>query len=229
MNLPKLDDTFTSPPPRWLGVGAALLVAQLVISAGVDFQLTALSRVAVGALLVGLLLWGSRIAWTVLLLGVMYQLGSSIVDSGFWHLFAGVAITLCLLVPSSIRYVWRTQARQGKQSDGQRTLEFYVATKAAVYSVAYRLIGWNAGEGEQELRRRSYYAGLWRFGIACLVLLLLGGVTVNWHESAGGDSTLLKLVENAIWICYVVAQLAFVVLVVLATRGAIARRHRRTP
>jgi len=73
--------------------------------------------------------------------------------------------------------------------------------------------------------QRSYRVGLWRLGIACVVLLFLGGVTVNWQESSGGDSSVLDVVGNIIWICYVFAQLTFIALVVLAVRGFITAKN----
>jgi hypothetical protein len=189
----------------------------------VDFQLADVSRIALGALLVGLLLRGSRIAWTLILAGTVYQIGSSI-DGSHWHLIAGVLIALCLLAPTSVRYVWRAQAQKTHRETGQRLLGAYAWIRAAAYTGAHRLIGWDDGESEQESRQRRYYAGLWRFGIACLVLLLLGGVVVNWQEGAGGDSSILNVVESVMWVCYVVAQVAFMVLLVLAMRGVVARR-----
>lgn len=218
------DETSTSRPPRWLVVAAVVILAQLIVSIGVDLQSSDVSRVALGILLVGLLLWGSRVAWVIIFLGVLYQIGSS-VDSAQWRLVTGAVITLCLFAPSSTRYVWMTPVEQKSGWMGHRALGMYLRIRTSAYAITNWFVGWNDGEGEQELRRRSYRVGLWRFGLACLVLLLLGGVTVNWQESTGGDSTLLNIVENVIWICYVLAQLAFIVLVVLAVGSILARRR----
>lgn len=212
-------------PPRWLVVATIVLVAQLTASVGVELQATDVSRMLLGILLAGLLLWGSRVAWIAILLGALYQITSSAVDGAYWNFIAGTAITVALFAPSSIRYVWVARTQQVPKWAGQHTLEFYVRIRTAAYTGAHWLIGWDDGEAEHELRQRSYRVGLWRVGLACLLLVLLGGVAVNWQESTGGDSLLLGIVEDAIWVCYVFAQLVFIVLVVLAVRSVFAKRR----
>lgn len=210
--------------PRWLLVAVSVLVAQLLVSVGLDPQPSDLIRTAVGIVLVGLLLWGSRLAWIVVVLGVLYQIGASL-QSDQWRLVTGAALALGLFAPSSIRYVWVEEAQQSPRWVGRRVLEFYERVRTSAYVLAYRLVGWDECDSGREspMRQRSFRVGLWRFGIACLVLLFLGGATVNWQESTGGNSTALSVVENVIWICYLVAQLTFVALVVLAVRGVTAR------
>lgn len=206
--------------PPWLLIAVAVLLTQLLVSVVLDPQPRDLIPTAVGIALAGFLIWGSRAAWVVVILGTLYQIGSSL-HSSQWHLAAGLAVALCLLAPSSIRYVWMTRAQQPPRWIGQRTMELYVQIRTATYAFAYRLIAWDEGDEDQgdPVRQRSYRAGLGRFGIACLVLLLLGGATVNWQESIDGGSTVLAVVGDIIWICYVFAQLTFVALVVLALRG----------
>lgn len=218
------DTSLTTRPPRWLVAAVIVLVAQSLVSVGLDSQPSNLSRAAVGILLIGLLLWGSRIGWVVVLLGTLYQIGSS-VSSTEWRLITGTAIALCLFAPSSLRYVWVTSVGQRSGWMGQRALELYLTIRTSTYAITHRLVGWDDGENNRgtPLRQRSYRVGLWRFGITCLVLLFLGGVTVNWQESAGGDSFLLTIIENVIWICYVFAQLVFIALLVLAMWGILAR------
>lgn len=173
-----------------------------------------------GIVLVGLLVWGSRVACVVVVLGTLYQIGSSL-HSVQWRLVTGVVIALCLFAPSSMRYVWMARAQQNPRWIGQRTFELYVRIRTSAYAVAYWLVGWDECDSDQDspMRQRSYRVGLWRFGIACLVLLFLGGATINWQESIGGDSPVLGVVGNVIWISYVFAQLTFIALVVLAVRG----------
>lgn len=214
------DKSATHRLPKWLLIAVTVLVTQLLVSVGLDPQPRDLIRTAVGIVLVGLLIWGSRVAWVVVVLGTLYQIGSSF-HSAQWRLVTGAAIALCLFAPSSMRYVWMAQARQSPKWIGQRTLELYVRIRTLAYAMAHQLVGWDDGDSveESQMRQRSYRVGLWRFGIACLVLLFLGGAIVNWQESSGGDSAVLDVVGNGVWICYVFAQLTFIVFVVLAVRG----------
>jgi hypothetical protein len=164
-------------------------------------------------------------------MGTLFQIGSSL-DGAQWRLVAGAAIGLCLFAPSSMRYVWMARSRQESRGIGQRnTLGLYVRIKACAYTLAYQLAGWGGGDSDQNdpTRQRSYRVGLWRAGIACLVLLLLGGVIVDWQGSIEGDSAPLDIVENGIWIAYVFAQLTFITLVVLVVRNVTAksRSHKR--
>jgi hypothetical protein len=205
-------------------VAAAVLVAQLTVAVGLDPQPRHLSMTAVMIVLVGLLLWGSRVAWVLTFLGVLFQLSSS-VYSAQWRLITGATVALCLFAPSSMRYVWRTPLEQKSGWMGQRAMELYFRIRAWTHAIIHRLVGWDYGEIGMPLRQRGYSVGLWRFGLSCLVFAFLGGVTVNWRESSGGDSSFLKIAENVIWICYMFAQLVFVALLVLAAWGFVAR-HR---
>lgn len=218
------DESVTHRLPKWLLIAVILLVTQLLVSVGLDPQPNDLIRVAVGIVLVGLLIWGSRVAWVVLGLGTLYQIGSSL-HSAQWRLVTGVAIALGLFASSSIRYVWTARAQQKSRWMGQLTWGLYARMRTSAYAMAYRLVGWDEADSDQEspMRQRSYRVGLWRFGIACAVLLFLGGVTVNWQESSGGDSSVLDVAGNIIWICYVFAQLTFIALVMLAVRGFTAK------
>jgi hypothetical protein len=209
--------------PRWLLFAVIVLIAQLVLSAGLGFQPRDLIPTVLGILLIGLLIRGSRIAWVAIVLGTLFQIGSSIHDAQ-WRLVTGTAIALGLFAPSSMQYVWRARAQQSPRWMGQHALELYTRIKASAYAMAYRLVGWEGDNDlERSMRQRSYRVGLWRFGIASLVLLFLGGVTVNWQESTGGDSSILDVVENIIWICYVFVQLTFIALVALAAREFTSR------
>lgn len=226
MHLNSSYESITRRLPKWLLIAATLLVAQLLVSVGLDPQSKDLIRAAVGIVLVGLLIWGSRVAWAVVVLGTLYQIGSSL-HSAQWRLVTGVAIALGLLAPSSMRYIWMAQAQQKSRRMGQSTLGLYARIRTWAYAMAYQLVGWEEADGNQEnpMPQRSYRVGLWRLGIACVVLLFLGGVTVNWQESSGGDSSVLDVVGNIIWICYVFAQLTFIALVVLAVRGFITAKN----
>lgn len=224
MQLRTADESPTSRLPLWLAAAAIVLVTQSLVSIGLDPQPIDLTRVALGLLLVALLLLGSRLAWMVLLLGTLYQIASSAVDDSQVRLVVGVAIALCLLSPSAIRYVWTAGVQHRPRWIGQRMLELYVRIRTSAYVVAARLVGWG-GERDRDvpLVQRSYSAGLWRLGIGCLVLLLLGGLTVNWQERTGGATPVLNIAEGVVWIFYVVTQAAFLALAVLAMRSAVAR------
>ena len=223
MHPPTSDKPLTTRPPRWLVVAAAVLVAQLLVAIGLDPQPRHLSMTAVMIVLVGLLLWGSRVAWVLTLLGVLFQFGSSIYTAQ-WRLITGAAIALCLFAPSSMRYVWRTPVEQKSGWMGQRALGLYFRIRASAHAITRRLVGWDDDESAIPLRQRSYSTGLWRFGIGCLVLFFLTGATGLWKESTEGI-LIVKIIAGAAWICYLVTQLAFIVLVVLAV-GSIFAKHR---
>ena len=180
MRLSASDKSVTRRLPGLLLIATAVLLTQLLVSVGLDPQPRDLIRTAVGIALIGLLIWGSRVAWAVVIFGALYQIGSSL-HGDQWRIVTGVAIALCLFAPSSMRYVWMEQTQQGSMGMGRRAMELYARIRTSAYGMTYRLVGWDESDNDPEspMRQRSYRAGLWRLGIACLVLLFLGGATVT--------------------------------------------------
>jgi len=211
--------------PRWLAIALVVLVVQIVVQIVGDPQPRDLLPAAVGGGLIILLIRGSRIAWVVITLGSLYQVGNSLATGAELLLIAGATVALCLVAPSSIRYAWITRTRQRPAWGDSRMLDYYFKVRLSIHSVARRLIGWDEdeGAGDGSSRPGGYGVGLWRFGIASLVLLFLIGVTANWQKSAGGHSLIVSIVGDVIWICYLVAQVTFIVLVVLTGRRYFAR------
>lgn len=96
-----------SPPKYLLGVSVAAFVRTLVpfISAP---SIVGASGIAVAVGFAWLLLRGSRFAWVVLLVGAV----GDIVDSAAsmepdWVLVCGIIMSVGLLMPISVRYVWK--------------------------------------------------------------------------------------------------------------------------
>lgn len=207
---------------------AIVLLAQSLVSGGLDFDSNDLSQLALGILLVGLLLWGSRVAWVILFLGALHQIVSS-VYSGQWRIATGIAIAACLIAPASLRYVWQTPVEQKSGWMGHRIFELYLKVRNPVYSIARRMAGWDGDENHEyvPLLQRSYYVGLWRFGISCVVLFALAGAFGLWNESTESSILPVRIIAGFTWICYLVTQLSFILLVVLAMWSAVVRHRPR--
>lgn len=202
-----------------------MLLAQSLVSGGLDFDSNDLSRLALGVLLVGLLLWGSRVAWAILFLGVLYQIFSSVYIAQ-WRIVTGIAIAACLVAPASLRYVWQTPVEQKSGWMGHRIFELYLRVRNPVYAIARRILGWDGDENHEHvpLLQRSYYVGLWRLGIGCFVLFALAGAFGLWNESTESSILPLRIIAGFTWVCYLVTQLCFILLVVLAISSAVAKQ-----
>jgi hypothetical protein len=204
--------------PRWLVLAAAVFVVQTLVIFAEQPGVIEISAVAIAMLLGWLLLLGSRTAWV---LGVLSAVGR-VVDlaasgSSHWGVAVDGLVIICLFVPASIRFVWAE--RGGRLGPRWRLSESRVygwAGSSRFVSKWYGNPPIGGSHHDSEGKRRSYGPLLWRLGVTCVVLLMLGGAAYGWKEGSGRDSDLAQEVSRIIWLANTVAELAFVAVAALA-------------
>jgi hypothetical protein len=161
--------------PKTLWAYAVLVIGTTVFSilsysehVAIDLPIA----LAVDLLLLGFLLVGSRVAWTILILFEANGLVLPAIFDGYsWQAIFVVAGLACLLAPASLRYVWRRHARPGAQAtwdagdrpDSARPTGWYVDPDAPG-----RMRRWSAEEGRWSGTTRTprKIEAAWRAGRA---------------------------------------------------------------
>jgi hypothetical protein len=203
-------------PSRWLAIVASLIIARALWGFIADPAVLTGSLMALAMLFSWLLLRGSRTIWVVLLVGNAGQLVGLLVPVGStWHLVIDGAIIVCLLLPSSVRFVWSRRPPQAR-TVRLKARGAHEAVKALAFGLFFRLAAWNRGEETTFVsRHRNYKTLIWRLGIACVLLYILVGITDKLRQSSG-NSLLTHIIATITWDVYVFTQLGFLVILVLA-------------
>jgi len=89
---------------------------------------------------------------------------------------------------------------------------------------------WEGGSGresvETSLRQPRRYAPLiWRLTACTVILLLAVGATYEWQQELHEENHVVNIIARATWTLYAIAQLALVVLLLIAAFRAVARRR----
>lgn len=202
----------------WLGVVGCLVIGQALGTMIGDPSLFHASAMAVGIGIIWLMLRASRIAWTVVLFAVVVELVEGVASGVRWFNTAiGIVSVLCLLAPSSIRYVWRPRPPTLRRRLPWSLRQRYQGGAAASYRVLAFVASWEDGSRGQpsvELQR-SYRVLLWRLGVASATLLILFAATNGWYDSTN-DSLVVSIVARIIRVSYVFVQVAFIAVLVIA-------------
>jgi hypothetical protein len=205
-------------PRQWLAVAAVAIVVQTLVLLILSPSLTRAAAVIVAALFASLLLRGSRCAWAVVLVGAGAQVIDSAASSGnYWNLAIGSIVSICLLAPASVQYIW-TQRPSRRVWNLTIPLErVYASVKVAAYGVLARVAEWesDAFDTSSTSKPRSYRVLLWRLGVGCLALLMLVGITYNWQHGSGQGSPVVSVIADVAWVCYALVQLAFFLAVLV--------------
>ena len=216
--------------PQWVVCGAAILSGQTLVLFALSPDLIRLGALLVAALVAWLLLRGSRIAWGVALVGAIWQVGNAIIsDAHYWEVAIGGIATACLLMPSSIRFVWTDRAPHGGALERPGV---FVKGNGKVAAILYAALAQFAGRDRPDTRpeagrnARSYGMLVWRLGVACVLLLVAVGVTYNWQHGSGEGSGIANLVASLTWTCYAVVQVAFIVVGLIAGYQYLSRAGR---
>jgi hypothetical protein len=201
--------------PVWLLAAAVVLAGQALALFAADPSMVRAAAVAVAVIVVSCVLIGSRVAWTIALVGALGQAGQSAKEP--WALAVGVIAAICLLVPASLRFIWRQRSRRGLGSVvNMQALRDGVKRRS--YGLVSRLAQWDAQEPDVDRPRRARRLGvlIWRLGVFSFFLLLLVGATYNWQHGSGEGSTAVDVIASVTWISYAVVQLAFIGVVIVA-------------
>jgi hypothetical protein len=91
----------------WLTGAAILLIGQTLVLFALTPSLIAAAAVGVAMVVMGFVLAGSRIAWTVAIIGSLGQVvEGAILGERYGGIVVGVLAAMCLAMPSSVRWVW---------------------------------------------------------------------------------------------------------------------------
>lgn len=205
--------------PAWLSTAAAVL-------AGGQFAwfilhpITVLGGVSLGVVvfLAGLLLRGSRVAWVLAILVAVSQLTTLFtLDESVWFAAPGAITLVCLLVPSSRAFVWggKQQGARNVNSSGSVTQRMYDKFLSVVYSLLERMPA-------VERPIRGKYIILLIIGL--LIAAPLVGALDNFHHGSARGSVFIDILWRVVWIVFSLAQLAAIVLVVIAGSRFLSKR-----
>jgi hypothetical protein len=166
---------------------------------------------------------GSRIGWSLLVLiamTVVVEFVFSDQSGPTAAVWSGIAIAL--IIPSSVRFVWRRQ-RQPLISALPTVGCCWLAIRATLYSAIAWLAQWEAGQLEKgTVHRRSFSVLLWRLGYCCAALFFVYVVAFNVQTSEhDGDGTGIVDVVVAI------NRAGFVICFLLFLGTAFAAGHAR--
>lgn len=171
----------------------------------------------IAVLVSAFVLKGSRVAWGIASISAGGQVVEAIsANRSLWLGILNLAVLVCLLVPSSIRFLW------GREQSGEKSEEFGLGKAwQAVQGFLYRSLtiaaGWETSfDGESPSRpSKSYRTLIVRLGLAAVLMLLLIGLTYNWQQETGND-VVPNLIADIVWTSWAVIQVSFVVVVFLA-------------
>jgi hypothetical protein len=205
--------------PAWLSTAAAVL-------AGGQFAwfvlhpITVLGAISLGVvvLLAWLLLRGSRVAWVLAILVAASQLTTLLtLGESVWFAAPGAATLLCLLVPSSRAFVWEGKQRETRNvnSSGSVTQRMYDKFLSVVYGLLER-----APAIERPIRGK--YIILLIIGL--LIAAPLVGALDNFHHGSARGNVLIDILWRVVWISFSLAQLAAIILIVIAGARFISNR-----
>ena len=206
---------FGQKPPL-LAIAAAVLIGHTLVLFAAEPSLVRATSIAVAAIVASLLVWRSRLAWVVVLVGAVDGLIS---PAGHYATQAvGAVVIICLLAPPSVRFVWTGRPHRQPRIPKLRNWKPYERLKVVAFDVLCRLAGWDAEERDSEdtRRQRSYSALLWSLGVGCVVLLVVASATHSWQKGTGGDDPIVNVIASASWGCYALVQLAFIAAVIVA-------------
>ena len=218
-----LDRLRLLPPkaPKAQAIAACVLalsnVAAVLISPSLLGGVAVLSAFVVAWLLA----LGSRIAWTLAVLGSFAGLLGN--PHALGVVAAAFLTVVCLFVPSSIRYTWMESA-VGRSRRAKP--EKHIALTVRARAVVNRFVAWAAGwrqNGDNLIRRYDLLA--WRLGGLAVFLLFPLALTNRWEQTS--SSSLAEVVARLTWIGWAIVVVAFVVALTLSARQHVQEKWYR--
>jgi hypothetical protein len=185
--------------PIWLLLAAAGYVVSGVVLLAADFAWLGAFALGLNLVLAWLLVRGSRAGWVFI---VLTQASGLVLDGlgVWWKAVLVLLLFVCLLMPSSLAYVWKRQA---------------VVVPGAWW---LRLRG--------ILREKVSWASAL---LAFLLLMVVGGAFGALERGAGEGSTLVSVAGDVFRGMEVIALFVFIVLAVTAAGRALTQRWRSAP
>lgn len=213
--------TETSLTPGWLRIAAAVVVGEtlvrLIADPSAPFRVAA---VGVAVLLAWLLLRGSRVAWVLVAFGSAAQFATSFtMDQPMWFGGFAAVVLICLLAPSSRRFVWTDRDRQAGGPLRPAAQRSYSRLLVLPYNVESRVV-----EKGTALVNRKVIA---RLAVWVALLILLAGALSVWHDGSGRDNVIVFVLWKVTWIWLTLAQVALIALLAMAAYNYVIKRRQR--
>lgn len=165
---------------------------------------------------------GSRIGWGLLLLIAITVLVEFVLSaqSGLRAAVWG-GIALALLMPASLRFVWRGP-RQAPIARLPILSRYWVAARVALYGAVGLLAQWESGEEEGEAdHKRSFSVLLWRLGYGSAALFFVYVLTFNIQSSDHGNGV------SVVDVVVAISRAGFVICALLFLGTAFLAIHAR--
>lgn len=217
-----MTDRWRLPPLR-----AQTLAACILALSNLAVFLTSPSGFGAVAVLFALMLaWlvvlGSRVGWTVALLGCVAALLAPVSHSP--EFLGATALTIaCLLTPSSIEYTWKGYLGAASRSAGMPLGLKMLAERAA--GIGYRLVAQAAGWTDDDAGEHNYNLLAWRLGVLAVLLSFPLVIVYRWDQAT--RSSFPHELGKATWLLWASVVATLMVALVLAARQHALTRHRR--
>jgi hypothetical protein len=169
-----------------------------------------------------LLILGSRVGWTLALLGSAVGLVSPASHTP-GILGANAFTIVCLLAPSSIVYTWKTPPSVASISIVIRPRIKSLVER--VVEIGYGLVAQAAGWADSEGSQRSYSLLAWRLGGLALFLLFPLTLAYRWEQAS--HCLLADGLAKVTWIGWALVVMAFAVTLALSARQSVQTRRQR--
>jgi hypothetical protein len=205
--------------PVWLLIAAAVLVGEqftwLVIH---SINVLGVASLGVLVLLVWQLILGSRVAWVLGILVAASQLTTPLtLEESVWFAAPGAVTLICLLAPSSRAFVWRGKHRGSRAVDSSGSVVQRLYDK--FLSVTYGLL--ERAPSVDRFVRGKYILFL---VIGLLIAAPLVGVLDNFHHGSARGNIPIDILWRVVWISFSLAQLAALILIVVAGTRFLSNR-----
>jgi len=210
--------------PRWVAVGSVFLIAQSLFLTIVQGPSGAIAlQLAIALVIALLLVRGSRLGWTLALIGAVVQAISGLGESWqWWAVGASALLVMLLCARSSMAYVWGGGASRPRASASRgivgRTQEraYLAVAKAAQFETGLSSLSQGS--------RVSNFGPILRYlGSASVGLFLVGGAVRVWQDGSAGDSLVVEVLSDLIWSLFFLALLASIACIALLLYGRIGR------
>jgi hypothetical protein len=201
--------------PAWLWIAVAVLVVERAVLLTLP-PVTVLSAVvlAFSALIVWLLLRGSRVAWIVAVFSSAAQLTAPFTSGQpVWVTVPAAIILVCLLAPASREYIWAASQQRKLRRQGRSVQESYSKLRSLPYGWAARLPALERQAAEGPRNRGKLILLL---SISIFIAAPLVGVLYRFHHGAGSGSLIVDVLWHVIWIVYSLTLFALIGLLMLA-------------
>lgn len=202
--------------PVWLRVAALLMLGHASIAFILDPSVVRMIGILVVVGLGLLLLVGSRGGWVIVVLGASAQVVDSLgADRNYLLAAVGGAVLWCSLSSRALWYVWRDERAYPLFRFGGKSATVFRSLRNRSNDLVAAVAGWDTDTGSVASASRSYQQLLWRLGGACVALFIVC-ILISKLQDVAAESVAVDVVAAISRVVYVVVQLSFLWVVLLA-------------